>query len=241
MSCDELKEVYELYALGLLEGEEKSEAAAHLARGCETCRKSLRDALGLNAVLMAAAVPDAAPSRSLRRRVLAGAGIERASWTWAAALAAVAMLAIAVWLGVEERTRSAQLAQARTTLLQVQGDRDRMLAALRFLDQPDTKAVGFEKGPRGNVFVNPRSGILMIAANLPALAPGRSFEMWLIPRGAAPRPAGLFAAGPSGDAFHILSGAVDVSSLSAVAVTVEPESGSPGPTTTPIIAVPVEF
>jgi len=240
MTCDELKEVYELYALGVLDGEEKAEADAHLARNCPNCRKSLHNAFALNAVLMSS-IPDVAPSKRLRRRVLAIAGIERSSWTWLAALAAAGMLVVALWLGMQERNRAVELAEARATLMQVRGDRDKMLEAFRFLNQPETKAVGFEKGPRGNVFVNPRSGVMMIAANLPQLTPGRIFEMWIIPKGGAPRPAGLFSAAPSGDAFHILAGPVDLSTVGAVAVTIEPESGSPAPTSTPIIAVPVAF
>lgn len=240
MTCEEIKDMYELYALGLLEAEERDEADAHLGRGCSACLRRLNAALALNAVFLSNSEV-AAPSRKLRRRVLAMAGIERSSWTWAAALAAVCMLAVALWLGNEERDRTAQLASARQTLLGVQGDRDKMREAFRFLNQPETKQVGFQKGPRGNVFVNARSGVLMIATNLPKLTAGRIFEMWLIPKGGAPRPAGLFTGNGSGDGFHILSGPVDVAELGAVAVTVEPEAGSPAPTTTPIIAVPVAF
>lgn len=240
MTCDELKDVYELYALGQLEGAEKSEADAHLARGCPACRANLNEALALNAMLLASS-PEAAPSRHLRHRVLASVGIERSTWTWAAALAAACMAAIALWLGVEERNRHSELETARQTLMRVEGDRDKMLEAFRFLNQPETKAVGFQRGPRGNVFVNPRSGVLIIAANLPQLSAGRIFEMWLIPKGGAPRPGGLFTAAASGDAFHILGGPVDVSTLAAVAVTVEPEAGSSAPTSAPIIAVPVAF
>ena len=240
MTCDELKDMYELYALGLLEAEEREEADAHLGRKCAACQESLNHALALNAVLMTGS-EDAAPSRRLRRRVLASVGIERSSWTWAAALAAACMLVLALWLGVQEQNRQQELIAARQTLMRVQGDRDKMLEAFRFLNQPETRQVGFQKGPRGNVFVNSQSGVLMIAANLPQLTPGQIFEMWLIPKGGAPRPAGLFTAAPSGDAFHILSGPVDIASLGAVAVTVEPEAGSAAPTSTPIIAVPVAF
>ena len=39
--------------------------------------------------------------------------------------------------------------------------------------------------------------------------------------------------------MHILSGPLDVATLGAVAVTLEPEAGSSAPTTTPIIVAPV--
>jgi anti-sigma-K factor RskA len=240
MTCDELKDVYELYALGQLDGEEKDEADAHLNRGCAVCQSSLNQALALNAVVLTTS-PDVKPPARLRHRVLASVGIERSRWGWVAGLAAACMLVVALWLGVQEQNRKAELDAARQTLMRVQGDRDRMLEAFRFLNQPETRQVGFQKGPRGNVFVNSRSGVLMIATNLPPLTPGRIFQMWLIPKGGAPRPAGLFTAGASGDAFHILSGPVDLAALGTVAVTVEPEAGSAAPTTTPIIAVPVAF
>jgi hypothetical protein len=41
MNCEELRDLYELYTLGLLDGEEREEIDTHLARGCEACRKSL--------------------------------------------------------------------------------------------------------------------------------------------------------------------------------------------------------
>jgi anti-sigma-K factor RskA len=242
MSCEELSDVYELYALGLLDGVEKEEAEAHLERGCETCRENLRNAMAANAMLMSLSA-EAAPPRRLKHRVMASIGVERSRWSWAAALAAVCMLVVALWLSVEERQRTADLADARHSLLQVQAERDKMLQALSFLNQPETRQVGFGKGepapPRGNVFVNPRSGVLMIASNLPRLASGRIFEMWIIPKGGAPRPAGLFQSDTAGAGFHILAGPLDLSTVSAVAVTVEPEAGSATPTMPIIIMAPV--
>ena len=71
-------------------------------------------------------------------------------------------------------------------------------------------------------------GVLLIASNLPALPAGKTYEMWVIPKGGMPRPAGLFQSGPQGTAMHILPGAVDPTVT--LAVTVEPDSGSASPT-----------
>jgi hypothetical protein len=239
MTCDELRDMYELYALGVADGEDKGEMDAHLGRGCENCRKSLNDALAVNAMLLSFASEVAPPAR-LKRRVMASIGVERAGWSWAAVLAAACMLALAVWLSVQERQRSNELADARRALMQANAQSDRMQQALNFLNDPTTRPVSFGSAqtapPRGNVFVNPRNGVLLIASNLPALIAGRIYEMWLIPKSGAPRPAGLFRADASGTAFHFVTGPVDLTTLGTVAVTVEPEAGSPGPTTTPIIA-----
>ena len=243
MSCQELKDLFELYSLGLLEPEEKSEIDTHLSRNCQTCEANLKDALALNALFLAQTPAIAPPSR-LRRRVLASVGVERSSWTWLAALAAIAMLVVALWLSVQERARTQELAEARRNLLQTASERDRLEQALSFLNQPETQQVNFGRGqpapPRGNVLVNPRLGVLLIASNLPALGPGRTYQMWVIPKGGAPpRSAGLFQSTTQGTALHIFSGPVDPATLGAVAVSVEPASGSDAPSTMPIIVAPV--
>jgi hypothetical protein len=242
MTCVDLRDSYELYALGLLEGEEKGEMDSHLSRGCPTCQKGLNDALAINAMVLGLA-PEVAPPGRLKRRVLATAGVERSGWSWAALLGAACMLVVALWLSVEERQRSAELADARRNLIQVSAQRDLLQQALNFLSDPETVPVGFGKGqpapPHGNVLVNPRSGVLLIASNLPPLTAGKTYQMWLIPKAGAPRPAGLFQSDPTGGALHILPGPVDTTALGAVAVSVEPESGSPAPTTTPVIQAPV--
>src|SRR5690349_20084620 len=154
MSCEELKEMFELYSLGLLEPEEKTEVEAHLGRGCATCQAGLKDALAINALLLSQSPPVVPPSR-LRRRVLASVGVERSSWTWLAALAAACMLVLALWLSVQERNRTAELADARRTLMQTASERDQLQQALAFLNQPETRQVNFGRGqpapPRGNV------------------------------------------------------------------------------------------
>jgi anti-sigma-K factor RskA len=74
-------------------------------------------------------------------------------------------------------------------------------------------------------------GVLLVASNLPMLQPGKIFEMWVIPKGGMPRPAGLFPGNAQGSAVHMLSGPIDPQMLGAVAVSIEPEAGSETPTT----------
>lgn len=241
MTCGELSEMYELYALGVLEGAEKDEIDAHLARGCETCTRRLSDAHAVNALVMATSVPELPPHSRLKRRLVASLGLTSAGWTWAAALAASCMLVVALWLADQERSRAHELARVRAEMLETAADRDRLLQAMSFLNQPETRQVGFAKSARGNVFLNPARGIVLIGSNLPKMETGKSLEMWLIPKNGSPRPAGVFAPNPDGTALHILPGPLDLSSLNSVAVTIEPESGSPAPTSPPIIAAPIAF
>jgi hypothetical protein len=174
--------------------------------------------------------------------VQAGFGIERAGWGWLGGLAAALMLVVALWLSVQERKRENELADARRDAIQARADRDRLVQAFQILNQPETKRVVFGEGqvqpPRGNIFVHSRLGVLLIASNLPPLPAGRTYEMWVIAtKTSAPRPAGLFQSDAQGSAINILP--VSLDSVYAVAVSVEPEAGSPAPTNIVIAPVPV--
>jgi Anti-sigma-K factor rskA len=241
MSCQELQEMFELYALGVLEPVDKSEIDAHLARGCENCHEALADALALNAGVLSF-VPDVAPPKGLKRRLLSSLGVHYPGWGWVWAVAAVGLLLVAGWLAVQERQRSTELAGARRALLEMNGERDRLTQALQFLSDPQTVPASFGRGqsapPRGYVFLHPQMGVLLIASNLPAAGQGKTYEMWVIPKGGTPRPAGLFQSDGM-RALHILKGPVDVSMIGTVAVTVEPAAGSAAPTMPILIAAAI--
>jgi anti-sigma-K factor RskA len=83
------------------------------------------------------------------------------------------------------------------------------------------------------VFVSPEKGVVFIAAQLPSLAANRTFELWVIPAQGNPIPAGVFRGEADASAIYVRQG--PVMNAAAMAVTVEPEGGSPQPTTTPFI------
>ncbi len=225
MTHEEMSELYELYALGVLEPVERAEIDQHIADGCKSCTAAVKRASVTNAIVMSFAA-DAEPPKRLKRRILAAIGVESRNLSWLVwAGASAALLVGLLWFSVESRQKSEELAAAR--------------AVLDIVNSPETRAVSFGAGPHGNVFVNPSSGVLLIATNLPKLEPGKTFEMWVIPKGGAPRPAGLFKTDANGKASHVLPGAIDLSTTGAVAVTVEPDAGSQAPTSTPIIVAPL--
>lgn len=76
MHCPELREVAPDVALGLLTGEERARALAHL-ECCETCRADVAS-LAATADEMLLAAPEAAPPPGFRERVLARIATERA-------------------------------------------------------------------------------------------------------------------------------------------------------------------
>ena len=228
MNCDQLREHYELYALGIAEEPERGEIRDHLQRGCEVCSAGVRRALETMALLGASASP-AQPSTQLRRRILASVGVERrqASWfmVWAMAAALAVMFLVLVFVARDKGRYVDEAVRARS--------------ALGILYAPGTVEASFGRSqtqpPRGTVFVNPSQGVLLIASNLLPTPADKIYEMWLIPKGAKPIAAGLFQSKPDGQAMHVRPGAVDLASTAAVAVTVENQSGADQPTTTPLI------
>ena len=239
MNCSELSDHYELYAMGVAEEPEQSEIAVHLGRNCDVCMAAMRRAVELTSLLGAIA-PEAAPSRKLRRRILASVGRERSSgWAWVWAAAAALALAVALYVGDGWQREAGTVAGLRRELNQRQADNARLNEALAIVSGPDTAEASFgnaqPRPPRGRVFVNPRRGVLMMANNLPPAPAGKLYEMWMIPKAGNPIPAGLFQSGEDGNALNIRPGAVDLSQTKAVAVTVENQEGAAQPTSQPFI------
>lgn len=242
MNCEEIRELLEMYSLGILDRDEHMEVASHLAGGCEGCNAALRRAIGLNAAMMQTVQQEEVPA-GLRRRVLATVtppppGRQR-PWAWMGIAAALAAgLAFVSW---DSRVKTGQLTLARRDAAASAREAERLNAAFSFLRDPQTRPANATPGanqPRGTYFISPR-GVLLIASNLPQLRAGQTFEMWVIPKGQPPKPAGLFQPDNSGSAVHFVAQDVDVQSAAALAISVEPEAGSAAPSTTPLLVTPV--
>jgi anti-sigma-K factor RskA len=153
----------------------------------------------------------------------------------ALAVACIALVAIGAWLSIE-------LSRKQRTLQHVTGERDHLRFALEIMARSETRQVQFGQSDNvahGRVFVTPKGTFVLIGSDLPSIASDRTFELWLIPKGAAPVPAGLFKANSGGTAVHVYQEPVNLSQISAVAVTVEPGQGSLAPTTKPFLVVPL--
>jgi hypothetical protein len=224
MTCEELRQDYTSYALGIADEPERGEIADHLARKCPNCVPGVASALG-TVTAMSGAVHLSDPPKRLRKRVMAA--VEKdpkrsrmgVFLPWAiTALLSIALLSI----GLSGRRRV--------------GDTEKLRQALSILNDPATRDVTFgesEKPSKGRVFVSPAKGVVFIGANLPAIGPGKTFELWVLPANGDPVPAGLFQSQPDATAVFVRSGPVE--NAAAIAVTVEPEGGSAKPTTTPFI------
>lgn len=231
MNCDELRDQYGAWALGIAEDPERSEIAAHLARNCPQCLAGIRSAMATTAAF-SGAVAESEPPKRLRRRVVAMVAPEpkRAFviMPWAvSALLAIALITMTI-PGKQTQKQNP--------------DATKLAEALSILNDPVAKDVTFgDPAARGRIFVSPK-GVVLIAAHLPNLAADHTFELWIIPGAGNPIPAGTF----HGEAVAATANSANATSAvyvyqgqttnaAAIAVTVEPEGGSPQPTTTPFI------
>jgi anti-sigma-K factor RskA len=205
-----------LHALGTLQGEERTALEHHLDT-CSECRLELEQLRG-DIALMAMATAGPKPPQRSRQRLLDAVAKEprvptvapaRTRFNWWAALgwaATAAMFLVVVHL----RRENFGLRESVNQLGQLTGRQTVELAnAQRVMDTltaPDTQAITLvaAKGPpqpQGKAFyLKNKSGLVFVANNLPQLPPDKIYELWLIPPGAAPIPAGLFKPDARGSA-----------------------------------------
>ncbi|GAA3730527.1 anti-sigma factor [Plantactinospora mayteni] len=151
--------------------------------------------------------------------------------TAAAVAAAVLTVAAGVtsYLVQQQRVRD-----ERAATVAARAELDRMQ---EILDEPDlvVRRGGLSFGGRLTVLTSPaRDAGVALLAGAPPVPPDRAYQLWLM-AGTTPRPAGVLTAG-AGDDSAVLAG---LSGMSAVAVTVEPASGSAQPTTDVLASVPL--
>jgi anti-sigma-K factor RskA len=241
MTCDELRDQYELYALGALDAEERAELDAHLRREGDPCIAGVFRARQMMTSL-ALMTPESHPPARLRKRIVGLVVEPKRTWfrapEWIAATVGLAI--IAGWLANDRRDQSRALAELRLEAQHHNAELARLTEAFALMNDPAAKQVVFGEGapkpPHGRVFVNPNRGVLLLASNLPPAPAGKIYEMWIIPKGGAPLPAGLFQSEADGTAMYVRKGPVDIASTAVIAVTLEPEAGSQAPTAQPLIA-----
>ncbi len=241
MNCNELRDHYELYAIGVADEPERSEIRAHLNRDCEVCMDGIKRAREV-AALLGGSAPLAAPSSKLRQRILASVGMEQRRFGWAPFLAAALVLSLfaVVYFGGRERDLGNELARVRDANRQQTIELTRVNEAFAIVNGGDTTVTTFGEGqPRtkGKVFVSKSQGVLLIASNLRPAPSGKAYEMWLIPKGGKPKPAGMFQSSADGSAMHLQHGSVGDAAL--VAVTLEKEAGSDAPTSAVLFAAEI--
>jgi anti-sigma-K factor RskA len=243
-------ELLPAYALGALDGDELRELEEHVATGCPECRRQL-DLWQGDLEELAAAVEPITPSATTRARILrlstqssAPVRPRTAAPRWLALAATVLLTlgAIAIWgvwrqarLGEETARLRMQVTALERRLEQTQADNRRLAQTLSLITAPGARAVqltglGSAPGAVGHTFVNPQARkAIVYAFDLPAPAPGKTYELWWIAAG-RPVPAGTFDVDAHGTARVEVNGVADADKIQAWAVTVEPAGGVPQPT-----------
>ncbi|MFJ8134221.1 anti-sigma factor [Streptomyces hydrogenans] len=229
------------YALGALDDDERQDFDAHL-QTCEACRQEAAEFQATTARLAAAVAQSPPPAakarvmaavdgvRQLPPRVpSAGAapvlgGILRrraVSLALAAGVAAAALGGVAVWQTQNGQELEQQARQAQQQLDTVSA----VLAA------PDAQTV-HGKSAHGAlttvVTSKQRNQAVFTAANLPSPGAGKTYQLWLDHDGTM-LPAGLI----DRDGTVVLTG--DPADAGAVGLTLEPDGGSPRPTSDPLL------
>ena len=177
--------------------------------------------------------PGVSPASSAPRRLGGLGGLGRWAGGFAVAATAVAAFTSAQAFSAQ---RDLTAARAETARLQTQID------SLADLAAPGARiaalqGAGSAASATGQVVFQPSGrSALIVLDRLPALEPGRIYQLWLLkPGGAAPTPAGTFTVDPSGRTSVVVRAPERLDAYTGVGLTAEPAPGRPAPTG-PILA-----
>src|SRR5271155_3002615 len=248
-----------LYALDALRGEDRARVDEHLAT-CAACRLELERLRGDTALLALTAVGPRPPQRARQRLLDAVAGEARVAdalsravgksarparaslggalfWGWLGwAVAVTAVITVALSVQRANMALRTQLADVSSQAAKNARELEELRRIAAPIIDPEAQRVTLVSmntppQPQGKAFyLRNRSSLVFLANNMPALPPGKAYELWLIPVNGAPIPAGVFKPDAHGSASvvnPVLPAAVEAK---AFAITVENEIGAAAPT-----------
>ncbi len=261
MTHDEILNALPAFALGALDREERDEVAAHVA-GCPTCTAEL-EVLERIVITVGLDEPPVTPPAHLKARVLARVSAQSSpavaqstaprslQWGWLAVAAsiAVAILTSVYALGLrsevtslrsEIAASSSQAARLREELASLRKDWSTLTKVMDVIKAPDVlrvdlKGSGAAADATAHAYWSSASGIVLTAGRLPALPPGRVYQLWTIV-GSTPTGSATFTPDASGSVSVAVAPAAGAARPDAFGVTIEPAGGSTTPTM-PIVMI----
>jgi anti-sigma-K factor RskA len=235
MDRERFEELKDAFVLGALPEEERREFEEYLAAHPE--RQAEIDELGTVAALLALSPQEHEPPPELRRSIMgvveAEAGRPRtesgSGLAWmreilglrGLALGAAALLVIGLlsWNALLQEEIQDLQGQAESP----QPSQDTRLVAL--------EGVGAARQARVEVMILEDDRAVLMAEDMPPVPEDRTYQIWVIEND-VPKPSGLFEA--RGERVAVVV-ETPVDGADAIAVSVEPDEGSPQPTTDPML------
>lgn len=253
MNRDEILELAAGYALGTLDLEDRERFESLLSAGDLEAATALREFQAT--VTDLAAESSVAPSPRVKAALMARIDAEgrargavvrtlearrpaRARWpVWSMVLTgamAAGIAAIAVGLAVST-AYDRRLAQLQQEAAVIKEQLNRQQAIMTLLQDPATRFVALGAlEPAGGAYArmawHKTAGGLLVVQGMPAAPAGKAYELWAIPPGGAPLPAGVFTVDAKGAASVRVSPVAAGTEVETFAVTLEPASGVPAPT-----------
>ena len=258
MTCEQLAPLYEEYALGVLDGAERAELEAHLARAGDKCAQGVAHARWVVSQL-AHAAPEAQPSPALRGKIMDAVktSSENAqpvasfkkpkpsrsltafpTWAWAAAAALALITGYAMhrmnsqYDQLAELRREMKLALAQNQALQTQIDMERMVNSVMM--SPDSKPLKLmpkdAKMPMVHAYLHPHMGVAITADQMPSMPAARTLQLWFVPKSGKPMSVAIFHPDAMGQIALVAPVNMPQTEIAALAITEEPAGGSPQPT-----------
>jgi anti-sigma-K factor RskA len=240
MDHDRFDELKDAFVLGALPEEERREFEEYLAAHPE--QQAEIGELGTVAGLLALSPQEQEPPPELRRRIMDTVEAEAARppasrRSWLArirellsarnlALGAATMLVIGLFSWNMVLQGEMQDLQGRVQSLQSQPQEPQMV---------ELGGAGTEQGARAELVTLEGDRAVLVVENMPPVPEGKTYQIWVI-EDDVPKPSGLFE--PNQDSVAAIV-EQPLNGGDVVAVTVEPEGGSPKPTSDPMLAAEV--
>lgn len=243
MNREEIGELAAAYALGGLDGADRTRFEVLLRTGDPEALAALRDFEGTLADLAAAApeTPPPAVKAALMERIAAprapaGRPPRRGRAIWPAVLSgamAAGFAAIVVGWSVSS-TYEKRLDALASDAEQLKAELRSQQTVIAILRDPATQVValaGQAPAPtaRARMMWHATAGGIFVAAGLPEAPAGKAYQLWAIAGTNAPVSAGVFSVDASGTGSLSVQPLPGVATVNAFAVTLEPAGGLPAP------------